>query len=345
MDDLSKALIEIYTAAQQSIIDIIIEKEAKGNVTTYQKSLFIQIQEILVKLDKSAWQWSNDTVETLYWQSVKDVNDYFDITSFSKLNTAAIEILAKNIYIKLNNANVYVGRRVEDEIRDAGVKAITQKLTTGETVRQCKQNLVNSLIDKGIKGITDKNGREISLDAYASTIARSTSAEVTNTATVQRMSDLDKDLVKMSEHATTCAICSTYQGRVYSVSGKDTRFPALNTVPGFSSGFNNIHCNCKHRVFAYSEDLAADFEGDLKSSNRSFDMSDKDKKNIEAYQKQQALQRQFIQDKNQWQRYRLAMPQDTPKSFASFRRMKSSNSEKFQELQSSYRSLRQGGEG
>ncbi len=48
--------------------------------------------------------------------------------------------------------------------------------------------------------------------------------------TVQRMQESGSDLLEISESAFTCADCSCLQGRVFSYSGADRRFPALRKV-------------------------------------------------------------------------------------------------------------------
>lgn len=350
MDDkLIQKLIEIYSKAQQDLIKTITEKEARGNVTAYQKALLEQIGKQLSILDKQAKDLSYEMVEKYYKETMEEVSAMLatdpeeDFNSFVQLHTKAIATLAYNAYFNLSQANSYVGRRLNDAIRQAGIDAVTQKIATGQTVRECKKNLISALIDEGINGIKDKRGRMISLDAYADVVARSTTAETTNTATTNQLTSLGYDLVKMTEHATTCPICSVYQGRVYSISGKDSRFPSLDTA--FSGEYANIHPRCRHRIFPYIPDLADDLNGDIAKSNRSFEIDKRSKKAIDDYNKQQKAKTQMRNDMDQYQRYKLALGKDAPKSFAGFRRMKYSNSGKYDDLESQYRSLMQGGTG
>jgi len=341
MNSLEK-LIKIYQEAQQKLVQIISTKEAKGTVTSYQKGLLKQINDILQQLDKQSKDLSLEIVTEDYKKTFEEVNKILKNmgqsidNSFSLLHTQAIKIIANNMYNKLNEAHNFVGRNIQDAVREVGLKAISQKLSVGETVKECKKSLVNALIQEGINGIKDKRGRMISLDAYADIVARSTSAEATNTATTNRMEELGNDLVKMTSHSPTCSICAIYQGRVYSISGKDTRFPPLSRA--FGGEYANIHPRCRHRIFPYIESLADDFEGDLKKSNEAFELSEKDKKAIEQYNKQQSEKTKLRNDRNQWQRYSLLLPSDTPKNLGAFRKMKQSNSDRWQELESTYRS-------
>ncbi|MDF2884732.1 MAG: Phage minor capsid protein 2 [Clostridiaceae bacterium] len=344
-------LIDIYTKAQENLIKTIAKNEAKGNVSTYQKSLLNQVLKILSDLDNEAKKWADNVIPSYYKQGIdeaiqelKDLGQDVNLNNnFSQIHQGAIQAIMDSCYGDLHDANNYVGRHIQDTIRQAGIDEVTQKFAQGFTVKQCKQNIVNKLISGGINGIKDKRGRNISLDAYASTVARSTTREATNKATTNQLTGLGYDLVKVSSHATTCPLCSVYQGRVYSISGKNPNYPPLDTA--FSGDYANIHPNCRHVLMPYIPELDDNADSLQEYSNRPFEIAEKDKNAIDNYNKQQTEKRQLRADRDQYQRYKLAMPNDAPKSFANFRQMKKANSNKFQELQSSYRSLRQGGEG
>ena len=62
--------------------------------------------------------------------------------------------------------------------------------------------------------------------------------------------EIGTDLVEIPYLGCACSECAIYQGRVYSISGKDTRFPKL---PEFIKTTGRIHEGCKHSIFAFSE--------------------------------------------------------------------------------------------
>jgi hypothetical protein len=334
-------LVEAYKKAQQNLIDIIAQKEAKGNITTYQKSLLNQVNAELSKLDSFSSAWVKNQVTKEYYKSAEEVNKFFkdlkvelpNANVFSKLNTSAVEMLVKNSTGDLLDANQYIGRQISDQIRQVSIDATTQKFAQGLTVKELKRQLINKLIDTGINGIKDKRGRLISLDAYASVVARSTTAEATNRATINQLTENGYDLVKMTSHNTTCKLCAPLQGRVYSISGKDERFPKLNIA--FVGNYANIHPNCKHRLAPYIEKFN-DVEKDIENSNKPFDVDPRSKAEIEAYNNSQKLKQQLRNDKQQWEKYKLALPNEAPKTLSGFRKMKNANSENFQNLESKF---------
>lgn len=57
-----------------------------------------------------------------------------------------------------------------------------------------------------------------------------------------------EDLAIMSIHGSTCPECAKYQGRVYSISGRNRRFPK---APPFFFGTEGVHKGCGHTFSSY----------------------------------------------------------------------------------------------
>lgn len=340
------ALIRYYQNAEQRLIQTIAQKEAKGTVTAYSRSLLNQVEKIIVDLNEEATGWANTNIPVDYEKGIKSAVsgyatlgvDIGDVATFSKLNQRAINVIVRNTIQDLTNANNFIGRKVQDDIRQAGLDATAQKELTGLTVKQTKKNLINTLIDKNVMAIKTRNGRNMNISAYAETVARSTSREAQNRGLLDTVTTSNRDLVKMSSHLTTCPVCAPLQGRVYSISGTSTEYPPLEVAYGGVHA--NIHPNCRHLILPYVAELDEDREKVKAFSNRSFDTDPRSKSQIDNYNKQQKANAERSRDRRQWERYKMAMPNETPKTFSAFRKSKQSNSDKWQELESNYRSMR-----
>lgn len=340
-----QSLINIYTKAKQELIDAIAKKEAVGTLTWYQKSLLSQVNEQLKTLDKQAKDWTNKAIPENYQKGINEVNSALEgvginvstSATFAGLHTDAVKVISANAYSDLANANMFVGRTIQDAVRQAGIDAVGQKIAQGQTVKQCKQLLLNNLIDQGLNGIKDKRGRMISIDSYASMVARSTTREATNKATLNQLTGLGYDLVKMSSHATTCSVCAALQGRVYSISGNDKRYPRLSIA--YSGVHANIHPNCRHVLTPYIEALATDEEADREFSNRPFDIDPRSQAEIDRYNQEQAKRRKLRNDRSEFEKYKLALPDTAPKSFSGFQAMKRADSVKYQDLAEEYKKV------
>lgn len=166
----------------------------------------------------------------------------------------------------------------------------------------------------------------------------------------------EHDLVVCSSHECTCEICSAYQGRVYSVSGKDKRFPKL---PDEVFKYQGFHPGCRHTFFPYYFPFANTIEkyvitenGEyqkrvydaIEYSNRPFidDRTEEEKKKyIDNLQKQKSpydynsAKEYYLERQARLKEYRLILmhlPDIAPKSYSGYARMKSMNTKNYQNL-------------
>ena len=338
-------LSDVYIEAQIRLIKGIQQGKEKGNAIAYQEAQLKQVEAEIRRLNQLSVEWVRGTIPDEYKKSVKAAIKAIGedgtaeaATRFSKMHTRAINNLVENTSDSLVSANNFVGRQITDIIRMETLKAVQQKLATGGTVKELKNDIMNRLISSNGTGVKTKNGRMINMQSYAEMVARTSTREATNRALLNQLTASGRDLAKMSHHASACSVCSPLEGRVYSISGTSKDFPPLGKA--FSGIYANIHPNCRHVLVPYIRGLADDPEGDMAFSNRPFDIDTRTQDNIDKYNARQEEKSDRLRDRKQYERYRMVMPNDVPKSFSGFRAMKKANSDKFQELDSTYRSIR-----
>ena len=354
-----KRLIETYQKAQKKLVEIIKRKQAYGSATAYERSLLRQIQKELKKLKKSSKALVEQLVkenyktglQSLIYDLIKDDTAPRLFNMFSGLNTSQIELIAQNANIDLNKSINIVGRRVQDAVRKAGIEATAEKLTTGQTIREMQKNLQDKLKQQNLTAVEYANGTKMPIEKYAETVARSTTAETQNKAKVIQGQDWGYDLVRFTEHSPTCEVCSMYQGRVYALTkeaangkykgskGQALHFPYLYDT-ALISGYSTIHPNCRHRlsVLPAGAYTAAEMEEFSRKSMQPFEdmRSDKERK---AYAQEQAVKRNRNESRKQYEKIKAALPNDAPKTFAAFVKMKSAKSERYKELLKDYRTV------
>ena len=354
-----KRLIETYQKAQKKLVEIIQRKQAYGSATAYERSLLRQIQKELKKLKKSSKALVEQLVKENYKTGLQSLIDDLikDDTAprlfnmFSGLNTSQIELITQNANIDLNKAINIVGRRVQDAVREASIEATAEKLTTGQTIREMQKNLQDKLKQQNLTAVEYANGTKMPIEKYAETVARSTTAETQNKAKVIQGQDWGYDLVRFTEHSPTCEVCSMYQGRVYALTkeaangkykgskGQALHFPYLYDT-ALISGYSTIHPNCRHRlsVLPAGAYTAAEMEEFSRKSMQPFEdmRSDKERK---AYAQEQAVKRKRNESRKQYEKIKTALPNDAPKTFAAFVKMKSAKSERYKELLKDYRTV------
>ena len=354
-----KRLIETYQKAQKKLVEIIQRKQAYGSATAYERSLLRQIQKELKKLKKSSKALVEQLVKENYKTGLQSLIDDLikDDTAprlfnmFSGLNTSQIELITQNANIDLNKAINIVGRRVQDAVREAGIEATAEKLTTGQTIREIQKNLQDKLKQQNLTAVEYANGTKMPIEKYAETVARSTTAETQNKAKVIQGQDWGYDLVRFTEHSPTCEVCSMYQGRVYALTkeaangkykgskGQALHFPYLYDT-ALISGYSTIHPNCRHRlsVLPAGAYTAAEMEDFSRKSMQPFEdmRSDQERK---AYAKEQEVKRKRNESRKQYEKIKAALPNDAPKTFAAYVKMKSAKSERYKELLKDYRTV------
>ena len=354
-----KRLIETYQKAQKKLVETIKRKQAYGSATAYERSLLRQIQKELKKLKKSSKALVEQLVKENYKTGLQSLIDDLikDDTAprlfnmFSGLNTSQIELITQNANIDLNKAINIVGRRVQDAVREAGIEATAEKLTTGQTIREMQKNLQDKLEQQNLTAVEYANGTKMPIEKYAETVARSTTAETQNKAKVIQGQDWGYDLVRFTEHSPTCEVCSMYQGRVYALTkeaangkykgskGQALHFPYLYDT-ALISGYSTIHPNCRHRlsVLPAGAYTAAEMEEFSRKSMQPFEdmRSDKERK---AYAQEQAVKRKRNESRKQYEKIKVALPNEAPKTFAAFVKMKAAKSERYKELLKDYRTV------
>lgn len=341
------ALIKAYTDAQIKLIEIISQKMSRSTNVAYQRKLISQTNEVLNDLLRQSNEWSNEFIPLEYKKGVERVIKQYEemgiasatYDQFSRLHQGQIDILIQNTVNNFETSTNFVGRRINDTVRQISIESVRQATITGGTVQSIRKELTQKFIDNNVLAMRTRNSRNINLRSYAETVARSTTRESQNLAQINHMQYQNKDLVQMSSHLTTCPVCAPLQGRVYSISGTSTEYPPLSFA--YSGSHANVHPNCRHTISPYEPELDESVEQTREFSNRSFDIDPRSQAQINNYNREQKENAKRNYDRKQWERYKTVMPNETPETLAGFRRSKQANSEKYQELERNYRSIRQ----
>lgn len=141
-------------------------------------------------------------------------------------------------------------------------KQIAKALATGfrktGTVQGARKSLQKQLLKKAVDGkyikIINKNGQDMffNIKSYSELVARTKMRDVSTISVLNVAAEVQSDLVEVSAHNTTTAICMPYEGKVFSLSGSNRDFPILDATTPF-------HPNCLHSIsVAIVEAMIAD---------------------------------------------------------------------------------------
>lgn len=177
----------------------------------------------------------------------KDIN----INLNSNYHKNTINVLLNDISIvmftSLDNGYKYLSglllRTQQQILREEKInQLVAEGLAEKGTVYQVRKKLLESLIEElGKDSMIQAGSKKYSLKTYSELLARTKIREAQSYATLNVAMDSGSDLVQVSSHNTRCPICIEYEGKVYSISGKDKDFPALLEQPPY-------HPNCLHSL-------------------------------------------------------------------------------------------------
>ena len=348
-------LIEIYREVQTRLAEIITGNYGAGT-RTYYNSVLKQLERLMKQLEAETGQYISTEIPRQYKKALDDTYAYFKRNNlqmkrpdmFSHIHSDAVSELANEMRYHINQGISIAGRRVmryldtarDNALRQAGLRSAALKAAAGQTVADMQKDLMQRLANDGFLTVqygTGKRAYQVGLDSYAAMVARSTTREAGNLARENQLTENGYDLMMMTEHYPTCEACAVLQGRVYSISGRDKRFPPLSRA--FPSGYRNVHPNCRHVMTYWIEEMQSpeEIRAALARSNAPFTDNRSDEE-IALYSKQQADSRRMRADRSQFERYRQRLGEDAPKSFHTFRRIKNADGQKWKEMQSLYRS-------
>jgi len=124
--------------------------------------------------------------------------------------------------------------------RQARAKILEGRLT-GASIREISKTVQDLLGQQGFSVLLDRGGRQWTLKRYSNMLSRTHIIRANTEATVNRMIEFGVDIVEVSDHGDTDAICNAFAGKIYSLSGKSDNYPHLEVQPPF-------HPNCKHTL-------------------------------------------------------------------------------------------------
>lgn len=365
-------LIRIYLKAETDIINEIGRLRSLGLADYYVEAALARVQAILVKLDEDRGRYIPRMIETQFYVRRPEARKPLDVPEAAEKHLAGyqnaaaltgeqldiVQRLTVNLTGQLLEAdatayamlsNALLGRDSPDVFRQVGLERTAAMEARGRGAIREAPGFVEALRRDGVTAFIDKAGRRWSLHTYGSMVLRTTSrqAEVLSVLT----QDPEWDLYKISSHGTTCKLCASYEGRVYSKSGNDPDFPPLSAAFGkrdragpdsLDNSWLNIHPNCLHQITRWTPMGRSEEElqkiKDFSSFQKNPPARDpRTQKQIEAYREKERGRARWLNDYRQWERYRVLLGDNVPRTFDTFLKHKRAGDEKYKAWKTAYR--------
>lgn len=363
-------LISIFLKAETDIINEIGRLRSQGLIEYHAVAALERVQAILRKMESDSWEWGPKAIEKMFYVRVPEARriegetvakhrtGYLNASALSGEQHAIVDQLVASLMGEITDATItalatvqsaLIGRVEPDVYRRVGMEQVAYQQARGAGTYKMLPGFVEALRREGVTAFVDKAGRHWSLHTYCSMVSRTTSRQAEVLAVLT--ADPEHDLYMISSHGTTCALCAPYEGRVYSRSGTDPDFPPLAAAFGkmdpagpdtLANTWLNIHPNCLHVLVPWTtagrtpEEIQKikDFSNPRKNP---FSVDPRSEKQIKAYRDKEAARRRWLMDYRQFEKYRLTIPNATPKTFATFQKHKQADDAKYREWQRLYR--------
>lgn len=268
-----KVSIKKHTERIHTIIENSLKAPKRSNV--YWKAVKKDLDYEYAQLYKIYGDWNSKHIPLMYQSQLSAVNK--QISKMANVATTATKTISE---LMAGQA----AKQITSALYQDSMASWLSSLTAGKTnilrlTRMTQQALIEEwTIDKAVaKSIEDGNlryfagklaqnspqyaklleaheaeryiqagAKKFTPEYYAEMVARVKFHEAQSSAALAQAVNYGTDLMVVSSHNTQTKICLQYEGKIFSISGKDARFPPLTAYTPF-------HVNCLHLMFPQFE--------------------------------------------------------------------------------------------
>lgn len=322
-------LLKAYAAAERKIQSA--ANNRRLTVKQYQRNLNKVVTDALSVLDKHNRKFADKDLQTGFSEGQKKTDGYTPQEHGGMSAGQAASVLSRagfrydprtfggDTYVELHSATRAAGNGFIDR-----VNKVINKLAKEEkaTIYNVTQAVKEDIQKQGLLNVEYKSGRKVSVSSYAAMAARSARMESANIGAFGRALENGTDYVRCTTIWPTCEICAKYQGKIYCISGKDKRFPALFET-ALRSGYALMHPNCRHEFIPVWLELMDEKElaAEIERSKISPKADTRSQKERNAYAEWQAEHRQRYNEQQYFEQAKQVLGPAMPyKDIAAFRR-------------------------
>ena len=322
-------LLKAYANAERTVLSA--SRNNKLTVKQYQAHLTQVVNESVAMLNKKNRSFGQGETVNAFSEGKEKTDSQTPQEHGHMTQKQASDVLKRagfrydarefgyDTYVELQSATQAAGKGFLERVN----KTISDLKKSGkDTIYNVTQAVKKDIEEQGLLTVEYSNGRKVSVSSYAAMAARSARMESANIGAFGRALENGTDYVRCTEIWPTCEICARYQGRIYCISGKDRRFPALFET-ALRRGYALMHPNCRHEFIPVWLELMdkADLEKEIRRSQipKASDPRLPEERN--AYADWQAERRQVYNEHAYFEKARQTLGPSMPyKDIGAFRR-------------------------
>ena len=319
LEALPQPIIKIYSEFENELLEDIAKRITKADYLTstaewrlYKaEQLRLSSKEITVKLARLTGK-SEKEIRKLYTAALKEalkndekiyraavnegylsedkngvINSYFGSVAFSNALKAGLRNTNGLMRNLCRSAAAQAEGLLSDELDRAFLKVASGAYSADEAVYSAVQALGRS----GVKVVNYSSGRTDKVDVAVRRAVITGIGQAAANVQLGLAAEMGCDLVEVTAHLGARPSHALWQGRIFSLSGKDPKYPEFRSSTGYGTGAGLCGWNCRHSFYPY-------FEGLSKPNGVPFTREEND----EVYrntQKQRAYERAIRQSKRE----------------------------------------------
>ena len=246
-------LVKFYEQAEREILDQLNRALLRGNKTEYLAQMKKNIEAILQQLREGNRTWCSEAIPRVYSQGLysadamlKDIGATVK-AGFGAIHQQAAQVLAENAYQRFEDVAQVIGRQVNDIYRELALENVRGTVVGYDTWKQTAKRYREQLAERGVTGFKDRSGKMWNMRTYTEMHARTVCMEAHLQGTANRLVEQGHDLIKVSTHRGACPLCTPFEGKILSITGKTPGYPTLEEAK--AAGL--FHPNCRHAYGLY----------------------------------------------------------------------------------------------
>lgn len=215
------------------------------------------------------------------------INSYFGSVAFSNALKAGLRNTNGLMRNLCRSAAAQAEGLLSDELDRAFLKVTSGAYSADEAVYSAVQALGRS----GLTVVNYASGRKDKVDVAVRRAVITGIGQAAANVQLGLAAEMGCDLVEVTAHLGARPSHALWQGRIFSLSGKDPKYPEFRSSTGYGTGAGLCGWNCRHSFYPY-------FEGLSKPNGVPFTREEND----EVYrntQKQRAYERAIRQSKRE----------------------------------------------
>lgn len=280
VDSLAAAVVLVYAGAEQGLITrsavIVRDALAAGPGSVPMASLYSDLRReadrtsasVQAQVHTMAHAVADTAARNGNTAAAREIRAYAENLTGNVLDLLphdvnSARLMGQDLETRLSAAAHRITRYADDAYRAATVSAAAEQILPGKaTPLEAQAQAWRELTAKGVKGFTDKAGREWNLSTYVEMAVRTATQRAYNASHRDRLTLAGIDYFTISTTGRPCGLCAPWEGRVLADRGAGevtephagadgtVTFDVAATIEEATAA-GLFHPNCKHTLTAY----------------------------------------------------------------------------------------------